>query len=267
MSKTVITKRNPPVWASQNFLTSAAVIKRIVSLSSISKNDHVVEIGPGKGHITRELIQKCGRLTAIEIDREFYRRLSEKFRQTPGIHMVCYDFLKWDLPRTPYKVFANIPFNRTSEIIRKLTESSNPPEEAWLVVEKGAAKRFIGKPYETIHSLRLKPFFDCSLKYYFRREDFHPSPSVDAVLLHLKKKASPDIPWQNRLSFSRFITNGLSSQNGIHAVLTKRQISTAFKRANLPGEIPPSGEMSYVQWLCLFRCHIKYNKGHRQPKQ
>mgnify|MGYP000845306550 FL=1 len=252
------TNRNSPVWASQNFLTSSSIIKRIINLSGICKNDHVIEIGAGKGHITDKLINKCGKVTAIEIDRSLYGKLSEKFEGIPNLRLICCDFLSWNLPKTPFKVFANIPFNRTTDIIRKLTNSDNPPEEAWLSMEKGAAKRFMGRPNETILSLNLKPFFDCEIKYYFRREDFHPAPSVDVVLFHFKKKAIPDITWQERSSFSRFIANSLLKPKGIYAVLTKKQISTALRMAGLPGDIPRSGEMLYIQWLCLFRCYMKY---------
>jgi len=252
--------KNAPDGASQNFLTSSFTIKRIINLSSICKTDHVVEIGAGKGHITDKLINRSGKVTAIEIDRNLYSKLSEKFKGASRLSLVCCDFMSWNLPRTPYKVFANIPFNKTTDIIRKLTGSSNPPEEAWLVIEKGAAKRFMGRPSETIHSLSLKPFFDCEVKYYFRREDFHPAPSVDAVFFHLKKKAVPDISPQDRYSFNRFVVSCLSRPDGIFAVLTKKQVSTALKMAGMPGDIPRSGEMQYIQWLCLFRCYMKYGK-------
>jgi len=252
--------KNSPVWASQNFLTSSFTINKIVNLSSICKTDHVVEIGAGKGHITNKLINKSGKVTAIEIDRNLYSKLCEKFKGVSCLSLVCCDFLKWSLPGTPYKVFANIPFNKTTEIVRKLTSSINPPEEAWLVIEKGAAKRFMGRPNETNLSLYIKLFFDCGIKYYFRREDFHPAPSVDAVLYHLKKKAVPDISPKDRNSFNRFVMDCFSRPDWIFNVLTKKQISTAFKMAGLPLDIPPSDEMRYIQWLCLFRCYMKYGK-------
>ena len=119
----------------------------------------------------------------------------------------------------------------------------------------------MGKPNETSFSLNIKPFFDCEIKYYFCREDFHPSPSVDAILFHIKKKAVPDISPKDRSSFNRFIMNCLSKPDGIFTVLTKKQISTAFKMEGLPRDIPCSGEMLYIQWLCLFRCFRKYGKG------
>ncbi|MDR1465858.1 MAG: rRNA adenine N(6)-methyltransferase family protein [Oscillospiraceae bacterium] len=180
--------------AAQNFLTSAALIRRLVALANLRREDHIVEIGPGKGHITRVLLTRCDQVTAVELDPALCARLRDRFGGTPGLQLVAGDFLAWPLPRTPYKVFSNLPFNQTSAILRKLTQGLHPPEEAWLVVEKGAAKRFLGSPRENLASLSLKPWFDAKLCWYFRREDFHPMPGVDAVLLHLKRKPAPDLP-------------------------------------------------------------------------
>lgn len=259
MPKNNSVKRSPSIRMSQNFLTSSSIINRIVNLSGLCKDDHAVEIGAGKGHITDKLIARCGRVTAIEIDRSLYERLSAKYEGRHNLSLICGDFLQWHLPKTPYKVFASIPFNRTTDIVRKLTMGENPPEEAWLVMEKGAAKRFMGRPHETKAALLLKPLFNSEIKYYFRREDFHPAPSVDAVLLHLKKKSAPDISRREYHSYCRFIAQCRSKPNGIYKVLTKKQISKALKMEGLSCDIP-SGEILYVQWLCLFRCYLKYGK-------
>lgn len=252
--------QNPPLWVSQNFLTSSYTIKRIIRISSICKTDRVVEIGAGKGHITKFLLEKSGGVTALEMDRRLFSGLRKKFATVPDLRLVCADFLKWNLPKTPYKVFANIPFCQTTEIIKKLTGALHPPEEAWLVIEKGAAKRFSGKPHETPVSLGIKPFFDCEIKYYFKKEDFHPAPSVDAVLFHLKRKTAPDITPEDRSRLNRFITASFAHPKGVFSMLTKKQIATALKKENLPRDIPSSGAMLYVQWLCLFRCFLKHGR-------
>ena len=135
-----------PLWVSQNFLTSYQTIKRILDRSTLGTNDHVIEIGPGRGHITSLLIKKCQKVTAVEIDKKLYDTLFEKFNDTENLRLYNQDFLKWQLPVSgAYKIFANIPFSHTTAILRKLTESRNPPNEAWLTMEKGAAKRFMGK--------------------------------------------------------------------------------------------------------------------------
>jgi len=210
---------------SQNFLTSGQVIRRIVSLANLRADDHVVEIGPGKGHITGALLPRCGQVTAVELDPVLCAYLQKKFAGAPNLRLVRGDFLALPPPRGPYKVFANIPFNRTTDIVRKLALSSRPPEDAWLVVEKGAAKRFLGLPHESLASLSLKPWFEGEVLYHFRREDFHPMPAADAVLLHLKRRPAADLTPAQRGAWLRF---------------------TAAR-------LPATRDTLYIQWLCLFR--------------
>ena len=244
---------------SQNFLTSAALNSRIVGLAKLKSHDHVVEIGAGKGHLTKQLLSRCGQVTAVEIDPALYERLAESYGGAPNLRLICGDFLSWTLPKTPFKVFANIPFNHTTDILKRLT-ACPALQEAWLVMEKGAAKRFMGKPQETLSSLLLAPFFECSIRYHFRREDFHPAPKVDCVLLQIKRKTSPDIPYADYHAYRRFLTQCFDNRNGgICKILTRKQISTALKKEGLSCD-RPSANMLYVQWLCLFRCSRQFGK-------
>lgn len=248
--------RTLPFSISQNFLTSSALIYRLLKKTDITKSDTVLETGAGKGHITAALLEKSNRIIAVEIDPKFAAYLKKKFEKAANLTLVRGDFLKTPLPSTPYKVFANIPFSRTTEIVRKLTSAKNPPVSAWLTMEKGAAKRFCGKPVESLNSLLLKPFFDLEVVWHFCREDFHPAPRVDAVLLRISKKPVPDLPLSFRPQYVEFLTRsfrcGIKKPQG---VLTQKQIKTALKLAGLP-PIESSGDILYIQWLCLFRCYM-----------
>ena len=177
-----------PLWISQNFLTGRAVIRRMLDRTTLSKSDHVVEIGPGKEHITAALAERCGRVSAVELDGGLYDRLLARFPAGGSVRLYHRDFLTWPLPKNDYKVLANMPFSITSAILRRLTQSGRPPREAWLVMEKGAAKRCLGRPETTLKSLLLAPWFGGDIVYPFRREDFHPAPGVDTVLFHLRRK-------------------------------------------------------------------------------
>lgn len=183
-------QRKQPVFSqniktSQNFLTERRLLQRIIGCSTITKADQVIEIGTGKGHLAGVLAERCGFLYSIEIDRKLYERAKEKLNDRKNIKLICGDFLKYKLPRQgKYKVFANIPYNITTDIVMKLSREYNPPTEMWLVMEKGAAKRFMGLPCDNKYSLELKRRWNMKIVYYFRQEDFHPKPKVDSVLVH-----------------------------------------------------------------------------------
>lgn len=177
------------IYGSQNFLTSRRLLERIVRKSTITKSDIVIEIGTGKGHLTEVLCRKASYVYSVEIDRKLYERAKERLRNVRNLKIICRDFMEYQLPnRKNYKVFANIPYYLTTGIVKKLTEDAHPPSEIWLVMEKGAAKRFLGVPTETKYSLRLKHKWKIEIVYFFNKEDFHPKPSVDSVLLHFSRE-------------------------------------------------------------------------------
>lgn len=250
--------RNLSLSVSQNFLTSRRIIDRLINKTDLSSTDTVLEVGAGKGHITKALSDKCKNVISYEIDDRLFAKLKPQLNKNVRLYL-C-DFLKCSLPKCRYKVFANIPFSRTTEIMRKLTNTENPPEIAWLIMEKGAAKRFCGLPNDNLQSLLLKPFFDLKIIWHFDRNDFHPAPNTDVVMLQIKKKKPSDIKYYEKNDYTEFISHSL--KNGIYgsrALLTKKQISAALRLAKL-AMIPKTGDISYIQWLCLFRCRMKYKK-------
>lgn len=239
---------------SQNFLTDRRLIHRIVGLARIHSGDTVLEIGTGKGHLTEELCRRAGNVYSIEIDRKLYESAGKRLAKYDNVNLVCADFLKYNLPvKGAYKVYANIPFFITTQIIDRLTRSVNPPTDMWLVMEKGAAKRFAGTPKETEKSLLLKVNWEMKTVYRFHREDFHPMPSTDVVLVHFHAKETSDLNGNQYRAFEKFIRHsmgyGICGRNGL---LTKRQMTVAFKQAGMP-HAHEDGVTLYIQWLCLFR--------------
>ena len=259
MSKNNRQNRAVPYSVSQNFLTSSKIITKLLRMTSIRNDDYVLEVGAGKGHITRELAKVCKTVSAFEIDYRLFVKLQKSFENTNNIKLAHCDFRKAYLPKDgSYKIFSNIPFSITSDIMRKITAFNNPPQEAWLIMEKGAAKRFVGNPHDTLASILIKPFFSAKIVYHFSRQDFHPAPSVDVVLLHLAKKAEPEIPFEQRTSYCNFVEK--SYKHGLYRQLSKRQVTTALRVARLP-HVKESGAILYIQWLCLFRCYRQLHGG------
>ncbi len=138
-------RRRPSL--SQHFLRSRALAASLIAESNVQPGDLVIEIGAGLGTLTRELALRCGRLVAVEVDGRLLPGLRAEFGACAGVSLVHGDFLTFPLPAEAYKVFGNIPFSITADIVRRLVESPDPPDDIYCIVHREAAERFAGEPY------------------------------------------------------------------------------------------------------------------------
>lgn len=231
---------------SQNFLTNTQLVESLVNRSSISKDDIVVEIGAGNGIITKELIKKARKVIAFELDNEFFRKLSQKFQNEKSLELKLEDFLTTDLPTHPYKVFSNIPFNVTSAIIKKLTLENNPPENAYLIVQKEAAMKFAGKPLDIKNSQLsaiLYPWFEFRVVHTFRPGDFFPRPNVKIIFLEIKKRDQPLI--KNKNNYEDFVTYTFNQ--------TKPNVSEGLSKImKIQATNSKPSQLNFEDWIKLF---------------
>lgn len=212
---------------SQNFLWNRELVSKLIRNSSISQNDSVLEIGAGKGIITEQLLGICRKLTAIESDHRFYAFLKENLPVKPDFQLLPYDFLVYPLPPTePFKVFSNIPFSITGEIVKKLLFPPNPPLDSYLVVQYEAAEKFIGKKYgNTMLAVLLYPFFDIQVIHEFQRTDFKPKPRVDSCLIRLVKRHIPLVNISSLAHYRDFIVFCFTRERSATSLSPKEWIS------------------------------------------
>jgi 23S rRNA (adenine-N6)-dimethyltransferase len=246
----------------QNFIAKSHLAASLVNDSSITTSDIVYEIGPGKGILTKELCRRAKKVIAIEKDRTLYRELRRKFAQISNIGLHNADFLRFKIKTHHYKVFANIPFNITSAAVRKILYSPNPPDEAYLIVQKEAAEKFIGIPKTTQFSVLLKPWFKLKLIRSFERIDFSPVPNVDIVMLHIEKRIPSLISPAHMPVYERFIKCGFSAwrknlKSNYKNVFSHNQWKRLSRDLRFPIHARPS-ELRFRQWLGLFEF---YNRG------
>ncbi|MDO8570100.1 MAG: rRNA adenine N(6)-methyltransferase family protein [Candidatus Daviesbacteria bacterium] len=241
---------------SQNFLYSLKLTKLLVDNSSIDQNDIVLEIGAGKGLITTELCKKAQKVIALELDEKLFLHLKQFLGNNLNLNLHQIDFLKFPLPKFPYKVFANIPFSIEGEIIRKLLDSNNPPEDCYLIVDKRLASRLSGLPHENQFSLKHKPWFNFSIFYQFKRSDFTPSPSIDSVMWQINKKEVPLLPIEERSSWEKFIEIGFGQGTTVNKnllkLLSKEQLQNLSAKINFSLKTK-SGYLSFPQWLKIYK--------------
>ena len=244
---------------SQHFLRSRALAASLVEQSSITGQDLVVEIGPGRGMLTRELARRCRRLVAVEIDERLVAELRAGFQDAPHVELVHGDFLRYRLPESPYKVYANVPFGRTADIIHRLVGASTPPEDAYCVVQLEAAQRFAGGPSasETLSSLLLKPWWHVEIARRLRRNDFDPPPRVESVLLSLARRIKPLVDETRRPLYEDFVTTsfgrrGSTVRQCLRGAFTGRRFARLARDLRFDPTSAPS-DLTFDQWLGLFR--------------
>lgn len=253
MEETMVRKR---IRLAQNFFRDRRLVASIVASSSLNKEDVVYEIGPGEGIITRELVERAGKVIAIEKDATLAIRLRDKFRESGNVEIREDDFLRYRIKERKYKIFSNIPFNITAEVVKAILFGENPPEEAYLVVQKEAAWKFTGNPTETEVSVLVKPWFTLEILREFRKTDFEPVPSVDAVLLYIAKREQPLVPSANARNYQKFVKFGFEAwkkdlKTAYKHVFTYEQWKQLSKNLSFPLKATPT-ELSFEQWLSLF---------------
>ena len=248
---------------SQNFIKNTSIIKDLIELSSITKEDTVIEIGPGTGVITNKLSNYANKVIAIEKDTNLFNQLVNEFKSTNNVDIIKGDFLNFEFSKYKnYKVFSNIPFNITSDIIKTLTDSLNPPQDIYLFVQKEAALRFIGSKdnkdnnKETMVSLLLKPWWNLEIIYNFNKTDFGPTPQIDIVLLRIQLRDKPLININNKNLYRDFIAYSFTTfkptlKLGLRKIFSNLQFKILSENLKFPLDAIPT-DLNFNQWQELF---------------
>ena len=177
----------------QNFLKSESALKAIVEAGEISLKDIVLEIGPGKGALTEKLLEKAGKVIAIEKDRELLAFLQDKFKneiENKKLELVEGDILEFSpgiQHLEKYKIIANIPYNITGAILKKFLTEKKQPERMVLMVQHEVAKRILAvDKKESILSISVKAYGEPKMIMKVPARYFSPAPKVDSAVIAIK---------------------------------------------------------------------------------
>lgn len=262
------TKSHQRIALAQNFLRSSKLARTLLDASSVESGDVVYEIGPGRGAITTELAQIVQRLVAIEKDPTLAQELCTRFWHNSNVEIIAGDFLRYSISDREYKIFANIPYNSTADIVRKILYTAPVPREAYLIMQKEAAQKFSGIPNETQFSILAKPFFEFHIIRELRRTDFEPVPHVESVLLRIKQRPSRLIHKEDTLLYRDFIRYGFgrwkhSLKLIFKPIFTYPQWKHLSKDLCFPLNATPS-MLTFEQWLGLFETFKQRVPGSKQ---
>jgi len=236
----------------QNFLTTRSVIEDIVVAAELAPNGLVVEVGPGMGVLTMELVQHAGEVVAIELDDDVIPALEDNVAavEKEGLRRADFSLVHEDirdatLPSRPYKVIANIPYYLTDRIIRRFLEDAPMrPSLMVLMVQKEVAEKIVapnGK--ESIPSIACKVYGDADIVTIVDRHDFLPVPKVDSAILRIRTHTEPRINFEGDFSekyFFRIVRAGFGMKRKtlINALvgnlaLDKENVQTILTEASI----------------------------------
>ena len=173
----------------QNFLSDPKILKKIVDSAEITEGDTVVEIGPGKGSLTLELLRVAKKVIAVEKDELLAKNLEEIFSKEitdNRLQIIVDDVLNCNLKTIDYKLVGNIPYYITGEIFRKFLESQNQPKSITFVIQKEVAERIVAKNNkESILSISIKVYGEPKFGGVIKKGSFFPKPKVDSAIIHI----------------------------------------------------------------------------------
>lgn len=226
----------------QHWLKDRHVLEQIAACADLSASDTVLEIGPGLGTLTSELLRRSQQVVAVEFDPDLARKLPAQF---PGKNLTVHheDILQFDLASLPasYKAVANVPYYITSKIVQKLVTSDTPPQLSVLLVQKEVAERLAARPGDmSVLAVSAQLYAEVSLGPVVPAEYFTPPPKVDSQVVVLRTRQAPLVAPADQKQFFRFVKAGFSARRkklrsslagGL--ALPKQQVEQLLERAGI----------------------------------
>ncbi|HLD71878.1 MAG TPA: 16S rRNA (adenine(1518)-N(6)/adenine(1519)-N(6))-dimethyltransferase RsmA [Candidatus Peribacteraceae bacterium] len=177
----------------QHFLIDEAVLETIIATAGIEDTDHIMEVGPGIGVLTKELLKLAGKVTSIEIDAKLLPLLKEFTTPTETPFEILHgNALRVDFPTKPYKIVANIPYQITSPLLRhSFLESKQTPDSLTLLIQREVAEKIVNQENAGLLTILVALFGIPTLIGTVEPSAFLPPPEVDSAILHIESYPKP----------------------------------------------------------------------------
>jgi 16S rRNA (adenine1518-N6/adenine1519-N6)-dimethyltransferase len=188
----------------QHFLVDGAYLKHILAAAELSKDDMVIEVGPGLGVLTRALAERAGRVLAVEKDEDLAGFLRDNLAGFTNLTVVDRDIMKADIAAligdlqagtsVRYKVVANLPYYIASPVLRLFLESQMKPERLVVMVQKEVARQISAQPGDmSLLSVGVQLYGQPKIIKYVPARAFYPPPDVDSAILRIAVYPSPRV--------------------------------------------------------------------------
>lgn len=248
----------------QHWLHDDASLQAMLDAAHVGAGDTIMEVGPGLGTLTTKLVAAADWVVAVEFDERLYRELPGRV-PAGNLQVVQSDILRFDLTSLPagYKVVANIPYYLTSNLVRVLSEASNKPAYAVLLVQKEVAERLAAKPGNlSILGVTAQFHWQVSLGPIVPAELFTPPPKVDSQIVILKGRKKPLFDGVDSKLLFRLVKAGFgekrktlrnSISGGLH--LDKSQTEALLKAAGIDPQLRAQN-LTLEQWHQLYVTYV-----------
>ncbi len=228
----------------QNFLINNDIVKATINALDLKKDDEILEIGPGLGALSEQILSNDCYLTAIEIDKNMVDILENTFSDNKKFTIVNQDILKFDIAdfinhkTKKIKIVSNLPYYITSQILNKIILSDLDFDCFIAMMQKEVGKKIINPTRKDLNPLQiiLQMEYEVSIVKYVSKNDFLPRPEVDSIILSFKKNSSPYLI--NKQSFIDFLK--FSFQNRRKTIIknlsekySRDRLLDIFKKLNL----------------------------------
>lgn len=252
----------------QHFLRDSRIAARIVDAAELTPRDTVVEIGPGRGVLTRRLVRQAGRVVAVELDARLCDELPARLDYPDNLQCVLADARETDLPsltlppladgQEGYKVIGNLPYYAANPIIRRTLESDPPPALALFMVQKEVADSMTAKPGSmTMLSVATQYYADARLVCSVPPAAFRPPPKVRSAVVRLDVQERPPVDAPGRDLFFDVVRAGFSAprkqlHNSLGHGLGIEPCASAgvLERAGIDGRRRPA-TLSLQEWAAV----------------
>lgn len=229
----------------QHFLRSPRLVAELIGHSNIRKNDLVYDLGAGSGVIASVLARRAKSVVAVEVEPAALSKLRHNMKSLDNVTVVEQDIMSLLPPSEPYKIFSNIPFSLSAQVIRKFTFEDKPPKVIYLIVQKQFARKLVPGDSHFTSSLaaEIGPWWAVRIRRPLKKSDFTPPPAVDTVLLEVKRRPEAQLPVTDTVAYCQFVSRSFADQKYFSGL--------ARGKAGLSPELRPS-QLTLEQWLQLW---------------
>jgi 23S rRNA (adenine-N6)-dimethyltransferase len=216
----------------QHFLGNSRLAARLVDDAGVTGDDRVLELGAGRGVLTAALAERAAQVLAVELDPKLVAALAQRFASTRNVAVLYADARDVPLPANPYRVLANLPFNATSAVLRRLLDiPASGLRRADLVVQWQVARQRVragsGPPTDLL-AARWGPWWEFRRGRRLPADFFRPPPAVDGAVLVVRRRPVPLLPVAQNRRYASFVERSFRSR-------------------------PDARELGVDQWVELFR--------------